>query len=257
MTTKHVRQSADFGNKSIGKDGFDFSCHPGVSCFKDCCRKLDLYLYPYDIVRLKNGLSLSSSDFLYKYTRVSEGSHPYFPSLMLLMNDDSEHLCPFLGEEGCLVYKDRPSSCRTYPVERAVERVPGSRSLTTHYFITNHAYCKGHAEDKHYTIRKWESEQQLFDFNLMNDLWAQVDAFFATNPWQGEGTAGPLQQLAFMVCYNIDEFRGYYNDHKLWKHSGLDKSSRRLIERYDAELLKYGFQWLLTMLGGQDSNRLV
>ena len=252
MTIQPPNKSVLVDNEPIGGDGFCFSCHSGVSCFKDCCRKLELYLYPYDITRLKKALSISSGDFLVKYTRIAEGSHPFFPALMLLMNEEEPHLCPFLGDNGCLVYEDRPSACRTYPLERAVERVPGSKTLTPHYFMTNHSYCKGHGEEKHYTIRKWESEQRLFDFNLMNDLWAEVDAFFATNPWQGEGAAGPMQQLAFMVCYNIDQFRNYYQENQLGKRMGLDKSARRLIDRHDDELLKFGFKWLLSVLRSSD-----
>ena len=89
----------------------------------------------------------------------------------------------------------------------------------------------------------------------MNDLWAEVDAFFASNPWQGEGTAGPRQQLAFMVCYDTDEFRSYTNQHDLLRKFQLDKEHRRRIERDDAELLKFGFSWLLYVLGNRSSLR--
>ena len=31
---------------------FTFACHPGVPCFTECCRELDLALTPYDVLRL-------------------------------------------------------------------------------------------------------------------------------------------------------------------------------------------------------------
>ena len=54
------------GMVPLGKSTFRFACHPGVSCFTQCCRKLDLFLYPYDIIRLKKRLGISSEEFLDK-----------------------------------------------------------------------------------------------------------------------------------------------------------------------------------------------
>lgn len=236
------------GRTVVGKDPFQFRCHTGVSCFTDCCRKLELYLYPYDVVRLKQALGMHSGEFMRKHTRVAQGSHPYFPAVMLNMADNAEKTCPFLGGSGCTVYKDRPSSCRMYPLERAVEKQPG-KALIPHYFLTHHPYCKGHQENLQFTVRDWERDQFLHEYNLMNDSWAEIDAFFATNPWQGEGVAGPRQQLAFMVCYNIDDFREYVGRHKLLKSFRLGKDRRRRIEHDDAEMLRFGFDWLQYVLG--------
>lgn len=238
------------GRTVVGPEPFQFRCHPGVGCFKICCRRLELYLYPYDVLRLKTSLNIHSALFLRKHVRLAPGSHPFFPSVMLNMRDDVEHTCPFLGEKGCSVYPDRPTACRTYPLERAVEKREGEARLRTHYFMTHHAYCLGHGERNAYTLDQWEREQMLYEYNLMGDLWAEIDAFFASNPWQGEGTAGPLQQLAFMVCYNIDDFRAYVAQHRLLQGFALDRSRRRRIERDDEELLKFGFEWLLHVLGG-------
>lgn len=236
----------------IGKEKFRFACHSQISCYTFCCRRLELYLYPYDVVRLKASLKLHSAEFMHRYTRVADGSHPYFPSVMLLMSDNDEKTCPFLGDKGCTVYKDRPSACRTYPLERAVEKQDSSR-LIAHYFLTNHEYCQGHKESRTYSVDEWERDQKIFDFNLMNDLWAEVDACFAGNPWQGEGAYGPKQRLAFMVCYNIDDFREYCLNHHLIDQFRMEKEQRRRIKRYDDELLKFGFNWLLHVFGNRQT----
>jgi hypothetical protein len=104
-------------------------------------------------------------------------------------------------------------------------------------------------------LNQWERDQFLYEYNLMDDLWAEVDAFFATNPWQGEGLAGPRQQLAFMVCYNIDDFRSYAAAHNLLRGFRIDKERRRRIESNDTELLKFGFEWLMCILGGHSTLR--
>ncbi len=240
------------GRTDIGsKDSFSFHCHPGVSCFLTCCHKVEILIFPHDIIRLKQHLEISSSDFIRTYTRIGEGSHPYFPSLMLNMANKEGFPCPYLENEGCRVYPHRPSACRTYPLERGVEYLGPGNGLKPHYFLTHHSYCKGHFEAKEYTLKKWERDQGLYDFNLFNELWAEVDAFFATNPWQGEGSGGPLQQLAFMVCYNIDDFRQYTDEHGLLQQFKLDKYERSRIKKDDAALLKFGFKWIQYYLGGR------
>ena len=47
----------------LGPDGFTFACHPEVPCFNQCCRRLNLVLTPYDVLRLKNHLGMSSEEF--------------------------------------------------------------------------------------------------------------------------------------------------------------------------------------------------
>lgn len=47
---------------------FKFECHPGVSCFTQCCRGIDIILTPYDIIQLKHRLELDSEQFLAIYT---------------------------------------------------------------------------------------------------------------------------------------------------------------------------------------------
>ena len=237
----------------LGKRSFTFRCHSGVSCYLVCCHKVELRLLPVDVLRLKNALDLHSARFLDTYARVGAGDHPFFPAVMLNMADIEGFPCPFLDKEGCSVYKDRPSACRTYPLERAVEKTGRRGQMKSHYFLTNHPYCKGHAEDHQFTVRQWERDQHLHEYNLVNDLWAEVDAFFALNPWEGEGQAGPRQQLAFMVCYNIDGFRSYCKQHNLLTGYRIDRQRRRRIENDDLELLKFGFDWLLHVLGDRST----
>ena len=36
---------------------FKFSCHPKVSCFNQCCRDVNIFLTPYDVLRMKKRLA--------------------------------------------------------------------------------------------------------------------------------------------------------------------------------------------------------
>lgn len=233
------------------KDSFAFRCHPEVPCFLVCCSNVHLLLYPYDILRLKQRLGMHSGDFLARHVELCEGSHPFFPGVQLRLGDQEGHPCPFLEDKGCAVYRERPSACRTYPLERGVGKSNKDSDLQAQYFLTKHPWCKGHAEQHSYTLRQWEREQGLYEWNLHNDYWAELDAFFAQNPWAGEGKAGPMQQLAFMVCYNIDAFREYAEQHRLLDEFRLHKTERRAIKSRDDALLIFGFKWLEYVLGGR------
>ena len=250
---KEQKKEFPEGMTPLGKAKFKFSCHPGVSCYMVCCRNVDMFLYPYDILRLKNRMGIRSDEFLDKYLRIVEGSNPYFPSLAMKLTSGNN--CPFLGKEGCTVYEDRPSACRTYPLERAVDRTASKGRAEEFYFLTDHDYCKGHEEDREWTVKEWLRDQNLLYYNAMADQWAEMDTLFAGNPWAGEGAAGPKQRMAFVVCYNLDSFRDFVNEHNLLADFKLSGSRKRIIEKDDEALLSFGFDWLKFVLANEPTLR--
>jgi len=232
------------GMVPLGDAVFNFDCHAAVECFTVCCRNVDMILYPYDIIRLKDALHIDSEKFLRKHTILEKGDNIYFPTVKLRLNEDESKACPFLAEKGCSVYSDRPTACRTYPLERAVDRSKHRGLPDEFYFLTHHTYCLGHNEARSFTVNSWLRNQRLFEHNMMNNLWAEMDTIFAENPWKGEGAAGEKQKLAFLVCYNIDDFRKFVDHHKILHQFQLQKDIRRRIVSEDSELLKFGFEWL-------------
>jgi len=242
--------------QALGNEPFSFSCHPGVACFTVCCKNVDLDLYPYDIIRLRKSVDMDSELFMRTHTELKRDGNPYFPTVKLkLVQSGEKQICPFLDEDGCRVYSNRPTACRTYPLERAVDRSPKKGGGRDFYFLTNHSYCLGHQEANEFTVKQWVRNQRLDEFNLMNDLWTTVDTLFAKNPWQGEGSGGPNQQLAFMVCYDIDGFRSFAAKNQLLEIFVLSREQKKRISTSDKELLKFGFEWLKMILGGASSLR--
>ncbi len=242
------------GMEPLAGSSFSFACHQGVSCYTRCCKDVDLTLYPYDIVCVKNALNIDSEDFLRKHTFLVRGDNPFFPTVKLRLTEDELPACPFLSDAGCGVYASRPSACRTYPLERAVDRELQRGKRRDFYFITRHPYCKGHEEAKENSVKNWCREQQLHQHNIMNDLWAEMDTLFASNPWKGEGAGGEKQQIAFMCCYNIDGFRRFVQQHSLLKRFRLSSRERQQIMSDDTQLLKFSFQWLVFFLTGKSSS---
>jgi uncharacterized protein len=237
----------------LEKKMFNFRCHAGLGCFTTCCKNVDMYLFPYDIIRLKNCLGMKSENFIKSHAVVIQGNNPYFPSVMMKLTDNEVKSCPFLVQDGCSVYNDRPSSCRTYPLERAIDRSPERKAQNDFFFLTNHPYCLGHRENSAFSVKDWIRNQKIDSFNLMNDLWAEIEGVFMTNPWKGEGRGGPKQQLAFMICYNIDAFRIFITTNALLSRFQFSSYQKKAIETDDAELLKFGFQWLKLILTGKSN----
>ena len=100
-------------------------------------------------------------EFMRRHTRLGPSNHPFFPAVMLLMSENKEQTCPFLDKEGCTVYQDRPTACRTYPLERAVDRNLTRGRPKEYYFMTDHSYCLGHQEVKEWTVKAWLRDQKV------------------------------------------------------------------------------------------------
>ena len=234
------------------EDKIRFDCHPGVACFTRCCKDADMYLYPYDIIRIKNRLGISSERFLGQYSIQSIRDNPYFPSVMLKMSDDEEKTCPFLSPEGCTIYKDRPFSCRSYPLERAVARSGDDNGRRVLYFIVRHDHCLGHKESREWTITEWIQNQQIELYNEMNDLWVDIDSIFRANPWGSQGVDSPGLKMAFMACFNVDIFKKFIFESSFLARFDLSSEKIESLKRSDSdvELMKFGFDWIKFFLAG-------
>ncbi|RJQ58291.1 MAG: YkgJ family cysteine cluster protein, partial [Desulfobacteraceae bacterium] len=98
------------------KTRFKFRCDKEVPCFTKCCKGTDILLTPYDIVRLKKRLGLSSEEFLALYTDPRLLEKTDLPVIVLKKMEAQEEACPFVREDGCIIYTDRPTACRYYPL---------------------------------------------------------------------------------------------------------------------------------------------
>ena len=103
---------------------FRFGCHEEIPCFNKCCGDVNIFLTPYDVLRMKNRLKMESEEFLEKYTQIPiEKSHK-FPIVKLKMGKSDGLPCLLVTEEGCSIYEDRPWPCRMYPLGMAMPKGP-------------------------------------------------------------------------------------------------------------------------------------
>ena len=150
------RMSLKMTDRMSRKDCFEFYCGPSVPCFTECCRKLDLTLTPYDVLRLfYPRLEKSPSEFLEDYTVIKTGSRHGFPEVFLKMDVDGEKLCPFVSKEGCTVYEDRPGACRIYPLGRASSKSRSTDLNEEFYFSEVRIPLQGIEQTKNWVIDEW------------------------------------------------------------------------------------------------------
>ena len=107
MSESDSLQKEEPKTKMVPEHVFAFRCHPGISCFTQCCRDVTIALTPYDVLRLRKALGISSYEFLEKYTLIIPKKNRLIPLVVLKMNDEDKK-CPFVIEEGCRVYQERP-----------------------------------------------------------------------------------------------------------------------------------------------------
>lgn len=248
------------------KSRFKFKCHPGVKCFTKCCRGINIILTPYDIIRLKNRLGLSSDDFLTLYTQpqILEKTGLPVVTLKLLEDEGSEaaeisegavaarddgdrKACPFVRVDGCIVYEDRPTTCRYYPLGVAslshTEDVDGE----DFYFFVNEPHCLGFEEDKEWTVAEFRKDQGVDKHDRINAEWTDLvvrKRSFPPNLQLTEQT----KQMFFLVSYNIDKFKDFVFKSSFLNRYDVEEDTLEIIKDDEIALLEFGLKWIKWLL---------
>lgn len=256
-TPRGLEDSVADGKPRLGPDDtFRFSCDPGVSCFTCCCSDVNIFLTPYDVLRLKNRLGITSGEFLRRHALVPVQKEMTTPVVMLRMNDDELKTCSLLGEEGCSVYSDRPWPCRMYPLGLAAEKDaedghPGDRI----YFLMEEEACKGFDEaHQEWTVREWTDDQEI-------DAWERWGATFKDvvlhDFFQDGGVLPPERmEMLFTACYDLDRFRDFVFESSLLERFEVDEDLVDAMRTDDEELLRFAFLWLRFSLFGEPTMRV-
>ncbi len=235
---------------------FRFHCHSGLECFNRCCRNLNLFLYPYDLLRLCRRLGMNSDTFIDKHVDIVLRPGHYFPEVLLRMAENAEQTCPFLKADGCSVYSDRPDTCRSFPVESGEIHEALQNLTRTVYFWRPPEFCMGQQAGRSWTIEAWYTDQGAQIYHRMTRRWAEVRLLFAENPWGPEGFEGPKGRMAFMAAYNIDRFRDFIFNSTFLKRYRLKSELIRQLRTDDTALLTFGFEWIRVFVWGQMSDKI-
>lgn len=241
------------------EDKFKFRCHPGVPCFNTCCADVNIFLSPYDVLRLTERLGISSTEFLEKYTLLPVQKDMNTPVVLLKMQDNEEKSCHFLTEEGCGVYSDRPWPCRMYPVGLATSRdtEDGFRG-ERFYFLLKEDACQGHAEGEkdgvEWTVQQFMDDQEVDDY----DEWGE--AFKELSLHQHFEAYGPLppskMEMFFNATYDLQKFREFVFGSTLLERFEVDEEFIHQMKTSNEALLRFGFLWVRFAVFGEPTMKV-
>jgi Fe-S-cluster containining protein len=234
-------------------DRFCFSCHPGVACWNVCCHGADVTLTPHDIVRLCAKLDLRPTAFLERHTVPTLWDTAGLPVAKLKMGgDDGSGPCPFLADEGCTVYAERPATCRYYPLGLARIKPKGAEREDEFHFLVKEPFCRGHDEDKVQPVEAFRREQQVADNERVDRGWMEILMKMAS--WKtvggphGKDLTPQTKQMFFMVSTDVDGLRSFVFGTKFLDTYEVAPETVELIRNDDQALLRLGFDWMKNVI---------
>jgi len=233
-------------------DSFRFSCNKDVPCFNACCKDINIFLTPYDILRMKKRLGLSSEEFLSKFTLTPFTKDMKLPVVVLKMGEDPSKKCSFVSEDGCTIYEDRPWPCRMYPLGFASPG-EGLENEKEFYFLMDEPDCLGFKENREYTVESWLSDQGLNEYNEMGEFFKEI----SLHPYFEKNDLSPEKmEMYFTACYNLDKFRRFIFASNFLKYFDVDNETIEKIKEDDIELMKFAFRWLKFSLFGENTMKM-
>lgn len=231
------------------KDKMRFRCYPGIACFTKCCSGIRINLTPYDIFRLKNRLGMTHHDFLLQYTIPQTIDGTPLPIVVLKMRDDEKKSCPFVTEDGCIVYTDRPVTCRYYPIGMAIMKAHDKETGEDFFIKIKEDHCLGHSETKEWTIDEWRTDQGSDFYDRINNDWLEV-VLKAKTLGMIEFSQKSLD-LFFMISSNLDMFRDFVFNSNFLDSYEIEPDVVARIEKDELELLRFSLKWLRFTLFGE------
>ena len=233
-------------NKMDFQTPFRFKCHPGVNCFTNCCGDVTIFLTPYDVLRLKNRLGLSSAEFMEKHTLLLTREKQIIPLVVLKMSDNEKKTCPFVTDSGCTVYEDRPWACRMYPLD-----VDEKEQFS---IIADPEKCLGLKEADEMRVIEWLEDQGVFDYQRVNNYYSEI----TTNPKLQEMDVDNerIRQMVYMAAYDLDRFRNFVLKGRFKEMFEFEDDMMERVRVDDSDLLKLGLDWIRFGLFGEKTLKI-
>ena len=162
----------------------------------------------------------------------------------------ADRLCPFVTAHGCRVYADRPSSCRMYPLARAVHRERVSGRTTEHFVLIREPHCRGFQQAGDRTARQWMAAQGVTVYNEHNDRFLDIIQL------KNRGRPGPMDlraaRLFQIALYDIDRFRELVFHRGLAADWQLANAELAELKTDDLALLAFGYRYVQREIFGSD-----
>ena len=239
-------------NQLPGDAVIQFRCHKDIDCFNACCKNIDIMLTPYDILRLKQRLGITSTEFLRQYTEPFEFGKNSVAGVKYKPREGTTE-CQFVTDEGCSVYEDRPTACRYYPVGLLSTRRQDENFDRASYALVKEDHCHGHFEDRKLTIDEYRKEQGLEEYDEHGRAWRQlILKVKSAGPAIGNMSKTSLR-FFFMACYDLDRFREFVRSTGFSTTYDLDDATRNELLTDDMALLRFGDRMIRQVMYGEET----
>jgi Fe-S-cluster containining protein len=238
-------------------------CSSDLSCFTACCGNIKIILTPYDILQLCHRLRMPPHEFISEYAEPDFLEQTDMPGVRIKMRAD-DNRCPFVTPDGCTVYSDRPTACRYYPIGMADFHEGGRKeeggkevlgSYDKFYFKVVEEHCKGHFEDKEWTIAEWRADQGVDVRDEMNKEWLRLIMRRKSHGHQAS-LSEQAQRMFFMASTDLPSFRRFIFESSFFDIYEVDADVVEKIRTDDIELMKFSFLYLASTLFGAQGLRI-
>lgn len=252
---KQQKQDKVIPVKLTGKSRLKFRCHPGVKCFTACCSNVNIALPPYDLMRIKKRLGITTAEFIERYGEIQILDRTLLPVITLRMREDEKKSCPFVTPEGCTIYSDRPNICRYYPVGMATLRKQDAESgKDEFYFLVKEDHCKGFEEDKEWTIDEWRADQEADLYDDMNRGWMEI--LIKKKSFGPHEFPEKKNELFFKMSTDLDYFREFVFGSTFLDMYDITEEKVERLRHDDIELLRLSYDWLKHALFAEETLKL-
>lgn len=217
-------------------DPLPFACKDTHLCFTQCCRDVNIFLTPYDVLRLRRATRMGSSEFLARYTLHFLAKGTNIPVVQLAM--DSKSLdCKLVTNAGCSVYLDRPWACRMFPLDLGPKE-------GEYRVMASQERCLGLRESATGTVGEWLDGQGVAPFLEME---REFDSVMPAGFVPGSPLPEALGKLLFLA-YDLDRFAQIIKDPRLQRFYEVDEEMIRGALENDEQLLRLAFRYIRSQL---------
>ncbi|HLD48367.1 MAG TPA: YkgJ family cysteine cluster protein [Desulfobaccales bacterium] len=231
---------------------FTFRCQADLPCFNQCCQTPTVILSPYDLLRLKQGLGITSTALLERYTRQEIEPNSLLPVVFIDAYRSPEGGCPFLGESGCTVYPHRPAACRLFPLTMGSRLTPDG--VEDHYFCRRLDYCRGFDAEPEWTVASWMADQGFVEYDQGRREWLEI--LLKAVLTEELVVDALVQDLFAILAYDLDRFRRLVFDPEFLEAYDIKAEAIEDLRADDLALLKFSYRLLPTVLSPAGAQKL-
>jgi Fe-S-cluster containining protein len=231
------------GQERLAPDAtFTFACNPELPCFNKCCADVNIMLTPFDVLQLARATGMSTTELLDKHTIHPITKDLHLPVVMMAMRDEPERRCPFVGDQGCTVYENRPWACRMYPLGLAIPPARAGETPEPIYFLFNDDHCEGRKQSREWTATEWRTDQKVIERDEIEEGFRDL----VTHPWfiGGRRLEPKRLHMFYTACYDLDSFRSFIFESSFRERFELEDGLLDELEKNDLALLRFAFRWL-------------